>query len=281
MDWSKAKTILIIALLITNIFLAYFLFGDQEVGNAVLDPEFLEETEELLGRNGIVLDAQVPTETQQLYNLTVEYEEMMPGTINERFFGSQGAINRNEGAVVEIHHGDEVITLINEKLMIYENSGAETGMPMEDLDQAVDLAKGFLEERGYGTDDMGLSYWRKTERGYYLDFTKIFQDSYIELSYTVVIIEDGRIARMERTWLNTKEMEETDYKIVPAPKAILELLSMEDASNKTITDISLSYYFDPEKQDYLDDYQQAKEGRAVPAWRVQFQDGYNVILDLE
>jgi regulatory protein YycI of two-component signal transduction system YycFG len=281
MDWSKAKTILIIALLITNIFLAYFLFGDQEVGNAVLDPEFLEETEELLGRNGIVLDAQVPTETQQLYNLTVEYEEMMPGTINERFFGSQGAINRNEGAVVEIHHGDEVITLINEKLMIYENSGAETGMPMEDLDQAVDLAKGFLEERGYWTDDMGLSYWRKTERGYYLDFTKIFQDSYIELSYTVVIIEDGRIARMERTWLNTKEMEETDYKIVPAPKAILELLSMEDASNKTITDISLSYYFDPEKQDYLDDYQQAKEGRAVPAWRVQFQDGYNVILDLE
>jgi regulatory protein YycI of two-component signal transduction system YycFG len=281
MDWSKAKTILIIALLITNIFLAYFLFGDQEVGNAVLDPEFLEETEELLGRNGIVLDAQVPTETQQLYNLTVEYEEMMPGTINERFFGSQGAINRNEGAVVEIHHGDEVITLINEKLMIYENSGAETGMPMEDLDQAVDLAKGFLEKRGYGTDDMGLSYWRKTERGYYLDFTKIFQDSYIELSYTVVIIEDGRIARMERTWLNTKEMEETDYKIVPAPKAILELLSMEDASNKTITDISLSYYFDPEKQDYLDDYQQAKEGRAVPAWRVQFQDGYNVILDLE
>ena len=281
MDWSKAKTILIVALLITNIFLAYFLFGDQEVGNAVLDPEFLEETEELLGRNGIVLDAQVPTETQQLYNLTVEYEEMMPGTINERFFGSQGAINRNEGAVVEIHHGDEVITLINEKLMIYENSGAETGMHMEDLDQAVDLAKGFLEKRGYGTDDMGLSYWRETEKGYYLDFTKIFQNSYIELSYTVVIIEDGRIARMERTWLNTKEIEETDYKIVPAPKAILELLSMEDASNKTIADISLSYYFDPEKQDYLDDYQQAKEGRAVPAWRVQFQDGYNVILDLE
>ena len=86
---------------------------------------------------------------------------------------------------------------------------------------------------------------------------------------------------MERTWLNTKEIEETDYKIVPAPKAILELLSMEDASNKTITDISLSYYFDPEKQEYLDDYQQAMEGRAVPAWRVQFQDGYDVILDLE
>jgi len=165
--------------------------------------------------------------------------------------------------------------------MIYENAATEAGNPIGNLEQAMELAKQFLMERGYETDDMGLSYWRETENGYYLDFTKIFQDSYIELSYTVVIIEDGRITRMERTWLNTKEIEETDYKIVPAPKAILELLSMEDASNKTITDISLSYYFDPEKQEYLDDYQQAMEGRAVPAWRVQFQDGYDVILDLE
>ena len=281
MDWSKAKTILIVALLITNIFLAYFLYGEQEVGNAVLNPEFIEETEELLGRNGIVLQSDLPTETGQLYNLTVEYEDMLPGTINDRFFNSEGVINRNEGAVIEIDYGDEGITLINEKLMIYENAATEAGNPIGNLEQAMELAKHFLMERGYETDDMGLSYWRETENGYYLDFTKIFQDSYIELSYTVVIIEDGRITRMERTWLNTKEIEETDYKIVPAPKAILELLSMEDASNKTITDISLSYYFDPEKQEYLDDYQQAMEGRAVPAWRVQFQDGYDVILDLE
>ncbi len=281
MDWSKAKTILIVALLITNIFLAYFLYGEQEVGNAVLNPEFIEETEELLGRNGILLQSDLPTETGQLYNLTVEYEDMLPGTINDRFFNSEGVINRNEGAVIEIDYGDEGITLINEKLMIYENAATEAGNPIGNLEQAMELAKQFLMERGYETDDMGLSYWRETENGYYLDFTKIFQDSYIELSYTVVIIEDGRITRMERTWLNTKEIEETDYKIVPAPKAILELLSMEDASNKTITDISLSYYFDPEKQEYLDDYQQAMEGRAVPAWRVQFQDGYDVILDLE
>lgn len=281
MDWSKAKTILIVALLITNIFLAYFLFGGEEAGNAVLDPEFLEETEELLGRNGIVLETDVPVETDQLYNLTVEYEEMLPGIINERFFGSEGIIRRTEGAIVEIDHGDEGVTLINEKLMIYENEGGEAEDSIENLDQAMETAMEFLQARGYKTEDMGLSYWRETENGYYLDFTKVFQDSYIELSYTVIRIEDGRVARMERTWLNTKEIEETDYKIVPAPKAILELLSMEDASNKTITDISLGYYFDPEKQDYLDDYQQAKEGRAVPAWRVQFKDGYDVILDLE
>lgn len=281
MDWSKAKTILIVALIVTNIFLAYFLFGEQTPGNAAYDPEFLEETEDLLGRNGIILEASVPMETEQLYNLIVEYEEMEPAKLGERYFNTETEIDGSEGAVVEIESADESISIINNKLLIYENTGESAGNSISNLDQAVEKALGFLVERGYETDDMQLSYWRETENGFYLDFTKVFEDSYIELSYTVFRIENGQITRMERTWLNTKDIEQTDYKIVPAPKAILELLSMEDASNKTITEISLCYYFDPERQDYLDDYQQAMEGKAVPAWRVQFQDGYDVILDLE
>lgn len=281
MDWSKAKTILIVALIVTNIFLAYFLFGEQTPGNAAYDPEFLEETEDLLERNGIILEASVPMETEQLYNLIVEYEEMEPAKLGERYFNTETEIDGSEGAVVEIESADESISIINNKLLIYENTGESAGNSIGNLDQAVEKALGFLVERGYDTDDMQLSYWRETENGFYLDFTKVFEDSYIELSYTVFRIENGQIARMERTWLNTKDIEQTDYKIVPAPKAILELLSMEDASNKTITEISLCYYFDPERQDYLDDYQQAMEGKAVPAWRVQFQDGYDVILDLE
>ncbi|WP_422485718.1 two-component system regulatory protein YycI [Gudongella sp. DL1XJH-153] len=281
MDWSKAKTILIVALIVTNIFLAYFLFGEQTPGNATFDSEFLEETEKLLGRNGIKLEASVPMKTEQLYNLIVEYEKMEPTLLSERYFISETDIDRTEGAFVEIESEDESITIINNKLLIYENSAQSTENDINNLDHAIELALGFLMERGYETDDMKLSYWRETENGFYLDFTKVFEDSYIELSYTVFRIENGQVARMERTWLNTKDIEQTDYRIVPAPKAILELLSMEDASNKTITEISLCYYFDPEKQDYLDDYQQAMEGKAVPAWRVQFQDGYDVILDLE
>ncbi|MGM0396120.1 MAG: two-component system regulatory protein YycI [Bacillota bacterium] len=281
MDWSKAKTILIVALVVTNIFLAYFLFGEQNISDATTEPEFLEETEEILGRNGIVLNAEIPTDTKQLYNLIVEYEPMEAIGINSRFFSSKGEVQQGDGAIVEIETEDESITVINDKLLIYERISLVEDRTVGTLEQAIKIALGFLEERGYGTEDMSLSYWRETENGFYLDFTKKFEDSYIELSYTVFRIEKGQVARMERTWLNTKDIEQTDYKIVPAPKAILELLSMEDARNKTITEISLCYYFDPEKQDYLDDYQQAREGRAVPAWRVQFQDGYDVILDLE
>lgn len=281
MDWSKAKTILIVALIITNLFLAYFLFWNQPETDSLLSPQFLEEVEELLGRNGIVLDTEIPVDQGELYNLTVEYETFTPTALNERFFGSQGLVDRGQGAITEIEFGLESVSVINNKLLIYENEDEfeETG-PFT-LEDAAETARKFLEDRGYNTEDMGLSFWRETQTGYYLDFTKIFQDSYIEHSYTVFRIEGGKVRRMERTWLNTKEIEQTDYKIVPAPKAILELLSMEDTRDKTIVDISVCYYFDPEKQEYLGDYQQATEGRAVPAWRIQFEDGYDVILDLE
>lgn len=281
MDWSKAKTILIIALIITNIFLAYFLLVENNFMDAMGKPETLQETKDLLERNGILLEAEIPSKTDQLYNLVVEYETMDPALLNQKFFKSKGDIKKTDGAIIEIQLENEEIAVINNKLLLYEKNNPSQDNISIELDQATEIAKEFLLERDYVIDDMKLSYWKEIENGFYLDYIKSFEDSFIELSYTVFRIENGEVTNMERTWLNTKDIEQTDYKIVPAPKAILELLSMEDVSNKTITDISVCYYFDPEKQEYLDDYQQAKEGRAVPAWRVQFKDGYDVILDLE
>lgn len=281
MDWSKAKTILIVALIVTNIFLAYYLLVEDNSIDGIENSETLQETQELLSRNGIVLETETPSGTDQLYNLVVEYETMDPPVLNQKFFNSKGDMNKTDGAIIEIQLEDEEIAIINNKLLLYEKNNPAEKNILVGLDQAIEIAKEFLLERGYVIDDMKLSYWKEIENGFYLDFTKCFEDSFIELSYTVFQIENGEVAKMERTWLNTKDVEETDYKIVPASKAILELLSMEDAKNKTIIDISICYYFDPEQQEYLDSYQQAKEGRAVPAWRVQFEDGYNVILDLE
>ena len=35
----------------------------------------------------------------------------------------------------------------------------------------------------------------------------------------------------------------------------------------------------PEKHEYLEEPGEAKQGKAVPAWRVEFDDGYKVFLD--
>lgn len=280
MDWSKAKTILIIAFIFTNIFLATFYFGKDDSKTLSASPELIEEATKVLMRKDIKLDARIPDITQSSYNLIVEYENMLAEDLNNKFFDDQGII-QSASALTEIYKGDESIVIINDKLIIYENETKAIGPNLPNIESAVSLALSFMKEKGYTTDDMKLSFSQETDEGFYLDFTKSLDDSYIEHSFTTFRIKDGEVRKMERTWLNIKEIKETDYPIISAQKRILELISMEDTFGKTITNISLAYYFDPEKQDYLGAYQQAMEGNAVPAWRVQFRDGYKVILELD
>ncbi len=280
MDWSKAKTILIIALVFTNLFLASFFFGKDDSKTLSASPNLREEVEKILMRKDIKLKAQIPDSIESRLNLIVEYENMVAEDLNKMFFENQGIIEASQ-ALTEIYKKDESLVIINDKLIIYENETKTQGPKLSNLESAVKLALNFMQEKGYNTDDMKLSFSQETDDGYFLDFTKSLDDLYIEHSFTTFRIMDGEVRKMERTWLNIKDKVETEYPIISAQKRILELISMEETFGKTITNISLSYYFDPEKQDYLGEYQQAMEGNAVPAWRVQFEDGYKVILELD
>ena len=280
MDWSKAKTILIIALVFTNLFLATFFYDGNKTNTLSASPELREEVEKILMRKDIKLQATIPQGTESRLNLIVEYENMVADDLNEKFFADMGIIE-STSALTEIYKGDESIVIINDKLMIYENETRAIGPKLSNIESAVALALSFMQEKGYTTEDMKLSFSQETEEGFFLDFTKSLDGLYIEHSFTTFRIRDGEVRKMERTWLNIKEKKETDYPIISAQKRILELISMEETFGKTITNISLSYYFDPEKQEYLGEYQQAMEGNAVPAWRVQFEDGYEVILELD
>jgi|GEM_PF-515486 len=283
MDWSKAKTILIVALIITNLVLGYFLFFDDIYANSTIEDSFIKKTEEVLNKKGIIIDTYLPIDTNATYNISVEYEKYDPVLVNTNFFNGQGELESKDSAFMEIYKENESITIINDKLIIYENVGVLNDKGITTLELAIKEAMDFLQIRGKidtNSNDMELSYYRETIEGYYLVYTKVVNDLYIENSFTTFRIEKGGVRKMERTWLNVNEIEVTNLEIVSAPKAILELLSMEQVYNKTISDVSLCYYFDPERQDYFGEYQGATEGKAIPAWRVQFKDGYKVILDI-
>jgi len=283
MDWSKAKTILIVALLITNSVLAYFLFFDDIYANSTVDENFLSRTREILLNKNIEIGTEIPLTTNATYNLAVEYEKYEPLEVNMFFFEGNGIRESTDTTFTEIYRDNENVTIINDKLLIYEYKGELQDKGIDSIEKARDEAEKFLFERAKiepDNNDLELSYSRETDYGFYLEYTKVFDGLYIEQSFTSFRIERGGVRKMERTWLSINHIEETNIEIVPAPKAILELISYEQVYNKTILDISLCYYFDPEKQDYFGDYQSATEGKAVPAWRVLFKDGYKIILDI-
>ena len=282
MDWSKAKTILIVALLFANAILGYFVITDSMESNASGKAAADIQVEELLQRRDITLQSEIPVTPESLMSITVEFERNEPYDINSRYFDGKGIRELKGEEIEEIYRGYESVTIKNGKLLIYENRDRMALVTKAvELEAAENTAKEFLQERGYSSADMKLTYHQEEKGGYRLEYSKILENSYVEVGNTSFLIAGDTVKRMERTWLNTVEIQQSDLSLIPAEKAILELLSIEQAHGKTVTDISLCYYFDPERQNNYDGYQQATQGNAVPGWRIQFEDGTKLVLDSE
>ncbi|MBC7088145.1 MAG: hypothetical protein H5T96_06605 [Tissierellales bacterium] len=288
MDWSKAKTILIVALLVVNLILAsiYIIEREREREYELSKSELIDK----LSEKDILLNADIPNGESKLRELVVEYELYNANDINFDFFNGEGTINKINEDLFEVYMQNETVTVINGKLLIYEAEKTDSNQKSlysskidldNSLENAQEIALNFLKDRGFRTDDMKITFSTVSEDGYYLLYSNTYGDNFVESSFTNFEIKDGKVFRMERTWLDVKNEGESILKTLPAKKALLELLMREEVYGKEIIDISICYYFDPEKQDYFSRYKEVVEGKTIPAWRVQFSDGYKIILDFE
>ena len=279
MDWSKAKTILIVAFIITNILLAYILIGERSIAEPTIEDEFLEEVVELLKDKNILVATQIPKEIPYLNTMIVGYEKMSLDDLNKKFLDNKGIINNNKENFGEILKDNESLVMINNKLIIYENKEEENVYEDLNKDESIQLAEEFIKKRRFDTSDMKLTFIKEEKGVFYLEYSKVYNGIIVERAFTNLQIDRRGIKRFERLWLNMKDLGEAEIYISTAPKSVLALLGMEEIYGKTITDISLCYYFDPEKHDYLKEPGEAKQGKALPAWRIQFEDGYKVFID--
>ncbi len=279
MDWSKAKTILIVAFILTNLLLGFVLFSSERQVETTTKEGFIKDVTKLLNKKNIFIDTEISREIPSLNNLTVEYENLDLYEINKNYFNGEGKIELKDKEIKIISYNEEYIKIENNKILIYENEKQEEIYIDLNEEQAKTIALEFLQEKNYNTSDMLLSYIKKVDNSYHLEFSKKYEDRYLEKANTSIEVDSRGVKTLQRIWLNVLDESETPIYISTAPKAILSLLSMEEVYGKTIKDISLCYYFDPADQDYMTDSTNAKKGSTSPAWRVLFDDGYKVIID--
>lgn len=279
MDWSKAKTILIVAFLVTNLLLGVVLFSSERQVDTTTKEGFIEDVTKLLNKKNIFIDTEISREVPSLNTLTVEYETLDLYEVNKSYFNGEGKVESKEKGITEIQSNNEHVLVVNKKTLVYENKNQEEKYTDLNEEKAKAIALEFLQDKKYDTSDMALFYIKEQNNSYYLQFSKTHNGRYLERATTIIEVDSIGVKRLERIWLKFLHEGETPIYISTAPKAILSLLSMEEVYGKTIKDISLCYYFDPEKQDYAKESKDAKKGNAMPAWRVLFDDGYKIIID--
>lgn len=279
MNRKKTRIILLSILIITNIILLAFYISMEKKLNNRDTKEFARETVNILKDHKITVSAPIPINKKSLNSLRVEFESIDPETLNNRFFEGKGQIETPSRNKVEIQNNNEFITVINDKRILYENTDAKKEVREITKENAVSYCVEFLKDNGYDVKDMSPDIIEEDHGKIYVTFYKKYKDRVLEKSFTNFTLDDKGIKTMDRLWLNVIEEGSLKIHIWPASKALLSLISNGDYKDREIVDINMCYYFDPEAQGYVEDITKAKQGRAIPAWRIVFSDGESTIVE--
>ena len=236
MNWSKAKTILIIALLFTNILLIYtYGFHGKEEGE-MQDKATLVE---VLASQNIYLNVDIPEKHESMPILSIQYAE----TDRE---------------------------LVEREMREVEPVDVNVGKA-----SYIKTAESFLQNCGYMTDTVELSEVQiepnaETDNRKIVRFRNIYNDIAVEESYMVCTFEDGVLVDFDRYWLEPVSLSKKKIRTISAAAAMISFMSEATEDEPTvIEDIELVYWL---KDAGFNAYT-AVSDMAFPAWRVTYNGG--------
>ncbi|WDV45842.1 two-component system regulatory protein YycI [Clostridiaceae bacterium M8S5] len=287
MNWSKAKSILIVVFIITNLFLLYVkidIDNSTKKGNTV-DDKFVQMVVKELEDKDIKIDCEILNQAPVKTLITIEYEsyssEFNKNKLASRFFNSYAQKkDYKEHTLTYKSTGEELILYGANNVIEYRDYRRESKLDIENINQEKleNMCKDFLKRLEFNTDDMKLTNYTKKGNKYNLHFTKFYNNMLIEDSYMIFEIDQFGIKNFKRKWLEVKKEKNSEIKMGSPQKALLRLLSRKEAYGKSIVDMSMCYYFSS-RDEIINHNKQAKEGDAVPAWRVKMNDGELIILE--
>lgn len=170
MDWTKAKSILIVALIVTNLILVgayYFQNNDLDENEA----EMREVTIKLLEDKNIFVKTDIPLEHHRMPKLTVKYDTMNQDVIDEQL-ANQDALNENQ---------------LTEELLVAKTTE-------------------FIENCGLMNEHVVMDEIVRNESDIKVVYKNYIDGIAIEDSYIICTLTDGKITDFKRFWLNPRSV---------------------------------------------------------------------------
>ena len=231
MDWTKAKSILIVALIVTNLVLiATYVF--QSKGMNEDDQEMQDVTIKILEEKNIFVETDIPKEHPRMAKLTVQYD-----TLDEELIKRQ--ISMQKG-LSESKQSDENL---------------------------ISMTDDFLKDCGLLTENAVFDKIERTDTEVKINYKNYINGIAIEDSYITVTVKNGKITDVIRFWLNPVETGSIEKEVIPAAAALIKFMSENTAADKIyVNGISLVYWLDSGSFDA----ESPVTDTAFPAWKITY-----------
>jgi hypothetical protein len=234
MDWTKAKNILIAALLVTNLLLlgAYML---REMQRSGADDE--DTLRRILTEYKVFLETDLPKRPAPMAVLYVR-----PETEDRALIAK--AIAEQEPIPAADRDDPEALSDAADAVL------ARCGLMTENTKRATSF-----ETNGEET---------------ILRYRDVFEGIPIEESYILCAIKNGRVTRVDRKWYTPIELHDAKDEIIGPIDALMQLIPEKDKADPVIVqDMELVYHVNPDRPGA----ESLVGDTALPAWKITDSEG--------
>ncbi len=268
MDWSKAKTILIGAFVVINLFLASRVFFVGQQTDLIVSYEVAKEA---LSQRQIVLDQVFGEQAPVLPLLEVEYMvfdkehpwlEILLGTDFSELVDSEYFSN-DDGNVVVIQAG--------KKLQFY---GGQNPLISLEISARSQWMKDFFSQLEIDLSEYQMEVEDQSQdRQSYL-FRRRWNDVFIENDHIRVDFEHDQLVLLEIQRIQSIRETQTQMRLSSPHESLLKLMKFEDIKNDRILDIQVVYY----RNENLIKWEEVVIDQLEPVWKVFLESGITKYL---
>lgn len=294
MDWSRTKTVMIIALILANLFVAYFIFFDNF--SFYKDSVGVEESMmSILKKEKISFETSASFDSStinklQAHSINMDLKKMVIDSKNLRvddrnyiddYIWMVSSDNSLDADYVAI--SDELKRRIGD-VKGYEK-GTMTGFynsdDIQDRDRVIDVAESFMSKYLNLSFDKELLYVRRYDDLYRVYYLQKFNDYLISGGYIDVIIYHGKVLSFSQRWYEIEEIQSqlvTDdyvdimYKLLREVKAFRSKNRFEKELKITEVEFGFGFYDDNHSL-------QVKYGELTPYYIFKTDDGHIIKVD--
>lgn len=253
MDWSKAKNILIVALLITNLVLGLAIYNNRNDSGGIDQAAVIQNTVLLLREHGIFVEDSVISErAERLPVLSVKYRSMDRELMTRLLSETEIRLSENDGQEEYRRAAESLLKAlgIGSENCVYEEMTKEEG-------EALAILR-------FGTE----------YEGYSLDNAKVY-----------VAFRNGRPEEISERWVEPISMGQNKKRVMPASTAMLTFMTLREtqlrensdteltAEEIRVEDLCLVYW--------LEGYTNnggVSEDTAVPYWCIRYNGGQRAYI---
>lgn len=187
MDWSKAKNILIIALIATNIFLLITYFAESKNDKSIINEDALITV--LKGKN-IFIDTEIPEKYEKMPAITIEY-------------------NNDKNDLIE-------------KTLVMDKYNVPSGSEEEEYHKIADK---FLKDVGVNNENLVFDEVLENKKTNIVKYKNCYKEVVIGDSFVEVTFYDGEIKDVTRQFLTATPQSKKKLKVTSPEEALLMFMT--------------------------------------------------------